>query len=71
MSFKSQQKTFDDVKWFDSILAGEDKCGTYEFCGDCNKDESYPCARAGHRYSKMQTRLAGGYIRIAVICPHK
>lgn len=60
MDFKKRQDQFDNVKWYDSILAGEDKCGTYEFCGQCRKDEPYPCARAQHRHSN-------GYIRLAVI----
>ncbi len=60
MSFEQQQKRFDGVKWFDSIRAGDDRCGTYEFCGECRKDELNPCARAMHRFQN-------GYIRIAVI----
>ena len=60
MNFERQQKRFDGVKWFDSIRAGDDKCGSYEFCGECRKDEPNPCARAMHRYHN-------GYIRIAVI----
>lgn len=64
MSFKSQQKQFDDIKWCDSVLAGEDKCGSYEFCGKCRKEEKYPCARAAHRYEN-------GYIRLAIIRSHK
>ena len=64
MSFKSQQKEFDDIKWYDSVLANQDKCGSYEFCGKCRKDEKYPCARAAHRYNH-------GYIRLAIIRSHK
>ena len=63
MSFKSQQMIFDKVKWFDSIQAGEDQCGNYEFCKECRKEELNPCARAAHRY-------ANGYVRIATIYRH-
>ena len=63
MNFKRQQEAFDDVKWFDSILEGQDKCGTYAFCNECRKEEPYPCARAAHRYMN-------GYIRIASIHRH-
>ena len=63
MDFKRQQDRFDEVKWFDSIRAGFDTCGTYGFCDVCKKDEKNPCARAAHR-------RANGYIRIAVICRH-
>ena len=64
MNFKNRQKEFDDVKWYDSILAGEDKCGSYEFCVKCQKEEKYPCARAEYRYGKK-------YIRLAVLCRHR
>ena len=60
MSYKSEQEKFDSVKWYDSIVAGEDRCGTYEFCGKCKKEERYPCARAMLRHSR-------GVVRIAVI----
>lgn len=62
MDFKNQQDQFDVVKWHDSILAGEDRCGSYEFCEKCDKTERYPCARAAYRYKND-----GKYIRIAVI----
>lgn len=58
MNLKNRQKAFDDVKWYDSILAGEDKCGTYEFCVKCDKEEKYPCARAEYKYSTKYIRLA-------------
>ena len=60
MDFKSQQERFDDMKWYDSILSGEDKCGSYPFCCQCRKEEPNPCARAAHRYNH-------GYVRIAVV----
>ncbi|MBQ9728872.1 MAG: hypothetical protein IJV85_04675 [Clostridia bacterium] len=60
MNLQEQQKKFDVIKWFDSIRAGKDLCGTYAFCGRCDKDRPYPCARAAYRYGK-------GYIRLAVI----
>ena len=60
MNLKNRQKEFDEVKWYDSILAGEDRCGSYEFCIKCNKKEKYPCARAEYKYNT-------GYIRIAVL----
>ena len=60
MDFKSRQDQFDNVKWYDSVLAGEDKCGSYAFCDKCRKEETYPCARAQHRHEN-------GYIRLAVV----
>ena len=56
--YKREQDKFDKVKWYDSILAGCDKCGSYAFCGKCNKEEKYPCARAMHRYERGAVRLA-------------
>ena len=39
MDFKMQQEQFDNQKWYDSILAGEDKCGSYDFCVKCCRTE--------------------------------
>ncbi len=64
MNLKERQKAFDDVKWYDSVSAHEDQCGKYVFCGKCDKDRKYPCARAEHRY-------ATGYIRVASLRRHK
>ena len=64
MNFKLQQKRFDNIKWYDSIRSGSDKCGSYDFCSQCRKDEPNPCARAAHRYQN-------GYVRIATIHRHK
>ena len=63
MDYKQQQDEFDEVKWYDSILAGEDRCGDYEFCGYCRKEEPHPCARARERYSKK-------YVRIGILRRH-
>lgn len=60
MIFKERQSAFDDVKWYDSIQEGADRCGSYDFCVCCRKDEPYPCARAMHR-------RANGYVRVARI----
>ncbi len=50
MNFKAEQERFDVIKWYDSIVAGEDQCGCYAFCGYCNKTETEPCARAAYRF---------------------
>lgn len=64
MKLKERQKEFDVIKWYDSVLAGEDKCGSYKFCVKCRKEEPYPCAKAEHRYNT-------GYYRLAVIRRHR
>lgn len=58
MDFKEWQAKFDEKKWIDSIIAGEDRCGTYEFCQKCKKSESEPCAKAFYRYKNPYTRIA-------------
>lgn len=60
MNFKIRQSEMDNEKWFDSILAGEDLCGSYDFCSKCRKEEKYPCARAENRWKN-------GYIRVAEV----
>ena len=64
MSLKTEQKKFDDVKWYDSILAGEDRCGSYDFCNKCEKELEYPCARAKQKYETK-------YVRIGVLIRRK
>ncbi len=65
MDFKSQQDKFDNIKWYDSIVAGCDRCGSYEFCGVCDKKEPEPCARAAYRYKK-DNRFRVATVRIQV-----
>ncbi len=64
MYLKNRQKEIDEFKWNQSFMAGEDKCGTYVFCGKCCKEDKYPCARAEYRYKK-------GHIRLAVVRRHR
>ena len=58
MDYRIEQDKFDKVKWYDSILVGYDRCGSYAFCGVCNKEEEQPCARAMHRFYKKRVRIA-------------
>ncbi len=51
MDFKKEQEKFDAIKWYDSIVAGEDRCGSYDFCVKCNKANPYPCAYAAYEYA--------------------
>ncbi len=64
MYLKERQRAFDDVKWYDSVSAEADQCGKYIFCGKCEKQRKYPCARAEYR-------MNSGYIRIAEVRRHK
>lgn len=64
MDYKLEQDKIDDIKWYDSIVAGEDRCGSYDFCVKCKKESRYPCARAKIRYEH-------GLVRIATIVCHR
>lgn len=64
MDAKSIQAQFDVIKWYDSILDGQDRCGTYKFCIKCRKEQKYPCANAMNRYEK-------GYVRVAIVSRRK
>ena len=60
MTLQEKQNVFDKIKWYDSIRAGEDTCGKYDFCARCRKMDEYPCARAAERLDR-------GFVRIAVV----
>lgn len=46
------QKELDVKKYHESIVAGYDTCGTYDYCVFCNKNNKYPCAAAVLRFLK-------------------
>ncbi len=62
MDLTTQQKRFDDIKWYDSIVAGCDRCGSYDFCAVCDKAQPNPCARAAEVYARQN-----GWVRIATV----
>lgn len=55
MDYKKQQAKFDKAKWMDSVVAGYDKCGEYDFCVKCDKSLENPCARAAYKYKRAET----------------
>ena len=61
MNFKRYQDTFDKIKWEDGVRIDADPCGSYAFCGYCDKTEKYPCARAADRMEQKNN----GRVRIA------
>ncbi len=63
MDFKNEQAKFDVIKWYDSIVAGADRCGSYEFCEHCDKTEPEPCARAAYK-SRPRTFSTIAVIRV-------
>lgn len=45
-NLKEIQDQLDEKKWNDGIAAGNDPCGSYDYCGNCDKTVAYPCATA-------------------------
>ncbi|MBQ8405793.1 MAG: hypothetical protein IJX09_03980 [Clostridia bacterium] len=64
MNYRVEQEKFDKVKWYDSILVGYDRCGSYEFCVKCDKTQNNPCARAMQKANKKRVRI--GIVRFRV-----
>lgn len=62
-SYKNEQKKIDEQKWKESYESGEDKCGSYEYCSACKKEEEYPCAKAKRRVANKKS----GKTRVAVL----
>ncbi len=62
-SYKDEQKKIDEKKWKESYESGEDKCGSYDYCSECKKEEEYPCAKAKRRVSNKKR----GKTRVAVL----
>ncbi len=58
MTLEAKQEIFDNLKWKESMETGKDLCGTYDFCSLCEKEKSFPCARAQKRYNGEGVRLA-------------
>lgn len=52
----AKQKKFDEQKWLDSEKAGFDTCGTYKFCGKCDKSIENPCEIAKAKHNKKKRK---------------
>lgn len=48
------QARLDELKWLDSEYAHTDKCGSYDYCAYCNKEEVMPCANAFERMNQKE-----------------
>ncbi len=46
MDYSKKQTELDIQKWNDSQTKCHDTCGEYNYCKNCNKTNSYPCAYA-------------------------
>lgn len=53
-----KQHELDIMKWNDSVERGHDSCGSYDFCDDCDKSETYPCAYAFEKHSAAKKPAA-------------
>lgn len=49
-----KQEELDVIKWLESEMRGQDRCGDYEYCVMCHIDDSQPCARAFERFRASQ-----------------
>lgn len=58
MDYRAEQEKFDKMKWYDSIVVGDDRCGSYDFCKNCDKTEEFPCAHAMQKANKKRIRIA-------------
>lgn len=58
MNKEERQNVLDVQKWIDSEQSGYDRCGSYDFCEKCNKEESYPCAVAYDAFNKKAEKPA-------------
>ena len=50
-----KQRELDIMKWNDSVQRGQDCCGSYEFCADCDKSQDYPCAFAFEKHGEKKS----------------
>lgn len=50
-----KQRELDMMKWNDSVQRGQDCCGSYEFCADCDKSQDYPCAFAFEKHGEKKS----------------
>lgn len=52
-----KQDELDNIKWRDSEEKGIDTCGTYGYCVMCDKQATYPCARAYYDFNSKNKPL--------------
>lgn len=57
MSLTKKQKEIDKMKWEKSEQLGKDACGSFDFCGKCDKSLENPCDKAFSAYNKKQTAV--------------
>lgn len=51
---KDLQQELDILKWEESQKNGTDMCGSMPYCGHCEMEPEFPCARAHRRHQKAQ-----------------
>lgn len=52
MSLTKKQKEIDKMKWEKSEQLGKDACGSFDFCGKCDKSLENPCDKAYSSFKK-------------------
>lgn len=46
MALSKKQHELDVAKWEKSEQLGKDACGTFDYCGECDKSLENPCDKA-------------------------
>jgi len=52
MSLTKKQIEIDKMKWEKSEQLGKDACGSFDFCGKCDKSLENPCDKAYSSFKK-------------------
>lgn len=56
MSLTKKQKEIDVMKWQKSEEMGGDACGSFDFCGKCDKSLENPCDKAYTAFNKTEKK---------------
>lgn len=54
MALSKKQKELDEIKWLKSQELGQDACGSFDYCAECNKELENPCAKAFDKLHKKE-----------------
>ncbi len=58
MALTKKQKEIDVMKWEKSEAMGGDACGSFDFCGKCDKSLENPCDKAYTAFNKPEKKAS-------------
>lgn len=58
MALTKKQKEIDVIKWEKSEAMGCDACGSFDFCGKCDKSLENPCDKAYKAFNKPEKKTS-------------